>query len=580
VAASNEYSVAVVGAGPVGLSAALQLGMNGVDVLVLEQRGTQSTHPRAHVVNARTMELFRTWGIADVVCSAGLPPDLATGFGWLTSLSSDAFATLNYVDDHTAELHSPERLCSCAQDRVESALYDRVSEIDSVTVQFDSEVVALAEHEDGAVLTVRRNGLDHDVRARYVIAADGANSTVRDLSGISLSRSEPLGRRMNIYFHADLHEVTRSRPYMLWFVYAAKTQGILIVLDPTRWVYSVELDPQRDPPGDFGRPQCHELIRAAVGVDDLEVDVVSVMPWQVDMAVASRFRSGPVFLAGDAAHRFPPMGGFGMNSGIQDTHNLAWKLSAVLNGTAGESLLDSYDAERRPVADYNAAQSMDNARRQKQSAAMLTKQETLRQLASPDGEQIRNDIAAGIGMLSEEFHAQGQVFGSVYRSAAVIDDGTPACESTITDYRPTARPGARAPHVRLRTDSGRCVSTIELLDGHWTLLTFGDASAWRRAADHVQSEVGIPLRTFGIGEDFGDGVDLVDAEQPGVWRTVYGLDAGGAVVVRPDGHVATRWCRPPAQREEQALKIALACVLGRAGTTRTPASTAGAVRGR
>jgi len=116
---------------------------------------------------------------------------------------------------------------------------------------------------------------------------------------------------------------------------------------------------------------------------------------------------------------------------------------------------------------------------------MLTRRETLEQLASPDGGQIRNDIAAGIAMLSQEFHAQGQVFGSVYRSAAVIDDGTPACESTITDYRRTARPGARAPHIRLRTDSGKCVSTIELFNGQWTLLTLGDSAAWRRAADHV-----------------------------------------------------------------------------------------------
>src|SRR5882757_3492553 len=198
VSAPNEYSVVVVGAGPVGLSAALQLGVADVDVLVLEHRGAQSTHPRAHVVNARTMELFRSWGIAGAVCAAGLPPDLATGFGWLTSMSADAFATLDYVDNHTAELHSPERLCSCAQDRVESALYARISEIDGVTVQFGSEVVALTEYENGAMLALRHNDIDLYVRARYVIGADGANSTLRGLTGVELSRSNPLGRRMNI----------------------------------------------------------------------------------------------------------------------------------------------------------------------------------------------------------------------------------------------------------------------------------------------------------------------------------------------------------------------------------------------
>jgi hypothetical protein len=266
----------------------------------------------------------------------------------------------------------------------------------------------------------------------------------------------------------------------------------------------------------------------------------------------------PLFLAGDAAHQFPPMGGFGMYSGIQDAHNLAWKLAAVLRDDADPGLLDTYDAERRPVAVYNAERSMENARQQQEAAALMSSPEVLALMASAAGEELRAQFAAGVQLQKPEFHSQGQQFGYLYRSAAIVSDGTIAPESTISEYRPTASPGARLPHLRLITPDGRRVSTLEVAGDRWTLLVAGPAGAWPAAAPAVtRGQRGFrALQVITVG----DNADLREAE-PGAFLATYEVDKGGAVLVRPDGHVAARWPSAPAD-PAAALADVAGAVLG------------------
>ncbi|CAN5224828.1 FAD-dependent monooxygenase [soil metagenome] len=558
---TESFDVAIVGAGPVGLAAAIDLARRGRSVVVLERRENASTQPRAHVVNARTMEIFRGWGIAEPVKAVGLHPDLARGFSWLTAMSADALATLDYVDEETAERHSPERLCSCPQDLIESTLLQRLGEFPTAAVRFGTEVTAVDDHgQDGVDLTARTAKGTETVRARFVLAADGANSTVRSLVGAGLTRSAALGRRANIYFHADLSEVARDRPNILWFILSLETSGIFISLNGRdRWVYSVEVGPDTDVAAEFTDAHCVELLRLATGVPDLEPEIQSVLAWRVDMAIADRWRVGSVFLVGDAAHQFPPMGGFGMNSGIQDAHNLVWKLDAVLAGVAGDALLDSYEAERRDVALYNANRSMENAKNQQEAAAFMSNPEVLRLLAAEEGDEMRAIFAQGVEQQREEFHSQGQQFGFIYSSSAVVDDGTPAEESTVTLYMMSSHPGARAPHSRLRGSDGEVISTIDLFDRGWTVLSNGATKAWADAAQAAAENTGVALATASVVPAAANPLEYVD--ERGDWQARYGLAASGAVLVRPDGHVAARWQQAPADAGVE-LSAAIRSVLG------------------
>ncbi len=529
--------VVVIGGGPVGLSAAIGLGRLGVPVTLFERHSDTARHPRGHVVNVRTMEILRGWGLADQVRAAGLPAQRNIGTAFCVRMTGPLLGTIvsrgaDPVHDARVRSWGPEQKSSCPQDVLEPILKAGAEATPGVTIRFGAEVTALSQDADGVDVVVRTEGGDEEkVRAAYVIAADGAYSPTRDRLGISMSGADRIGNQMGVYFHADLWEHVKDHPYLLWWVYNAQASGVLIALDGrSRWTFNFAYDAEREDVASFTEGRCIELIREAVGVPDLDVDLRSARPWTMRAQTAERMRAGRVFLAGDAAHPLPPTGGQGMNTGVGDVHNLAWKIAAVLAGSAEPALLDTYETERAPVARFNVEQSHRNARVMADAGlgGMVRNDDDL--IASLEHLDAAGHAAlqASIESQRDHFDYHGQVLGVTYRSTAITDRGEPVPPLTIRDYVPVARPGSRAPHAWL--DADRTHSLLDDFVGPRFTLVTTEAGwpHWSRAFDEVAPELVVRVVD---AEDTSPDRDLV---------ALYELGDDGAVLVRPDGHVAAR----------------------------------------
>jgi 2-polyprenyl-6-methoxyphenol hydroxylase-like FAD-dependent oxidoreductase len=536
-----EIEVLVVGGGPVGLSCGLQLARAGVRTLLVERRPTLSQHPKAVGIHARTMEVFRGWGVADAIRTAGVPAERALGFGWLTRMTGFELGAIMLADDVERLMEfaqqCPEAPCFSSQTAVEPILLDAAQAHPSFEARFAAEATAVEQDDDGVVVTVR----GQPVRARYVIAAEGVRSRLRELCGITETAGAPYGASINVYFRApEISRYTKGRPFLLWWIVNRDTQGAFWPTGPDdRWIYNFSAAPGKE----YREELCADLVRKAVGADDLDVDILSVLRWEHEQAVADRWRAGRVFLAGDSAHRFPPHGGFGMNSGIQDSTNLAWKLVAVLRWGAADELLDTYEAERKPVAEFNAEQCELNTKKMAETGWLMPDPAELAAVEEPEGAALRQRIAEAVPKQREQFFSQGQQFGYLYESAAVVPDGRPPERSTVAEYRETAAPGARAPHLWLEEGER---STIDLLDGGFVLLAGRAGAEWLDGARDLSIELGVPITT--------QVVDTAGAER-------YGIEDDGAVLVRPDGHVGFR-ARSSADAPLDELGRALDRILG------------------
>src|SRR3712207_4659330 len=363
-----DVPVLVAGGGPVGLTASILLSRHGVRSLLVERHPGTAILPKARGINARTMEMYRQCGVEAAIRAAGLPAERTGLIVWTESLAGREIERRVPGRATPGNMAvTPTTNCLCAQDDLEPVLRRAAEAAAPDGLRFHTELTSLA-YDAGAVtgvLTDRATGAETPVRARYLVAADGAQSRARRMLGVRMVGEEGVYDSVNILFRADLRPWTEHRPAALYFVEQPELRGTFLTINgQDRWGFLIHsLRQYGFRPEDLTPDRCAALIRRAAGVPDLPVEVLGVSVWEASAVVADRYRDGPVFLAGDAAHEMPPTGGFGLNTGVQDAHNLAWKLAYVLRGWAEERLLDTYDVERRPVAHSNADFSFGNRRR-------------------------------------------------------------------------------------------------------------------------------------------------------------------------------------------------------------------------
>jgi 2-polyprenyl-6-methoxyphenol hydroxylase-like FAD-dependent oxidoreductase len=524
--------VIIVGAGPVGLGAALELARCGVRSVLIEKHDTTSWHPKTRNFNTRTMEIARGWGPAVYkrLRSIDTPP------GWKSPIRFTRTATgeqLGVIESNGFEGPGPDVSPAwpvmSSQELIEAILLDAVRATGMVDVRFATEATQLlrggSTDDESAALAIRSRstGATETLTGRALVAADGAASLIRDELGIELVGAKELSHIVNCYFRADIEPHLGDRKGVLFFVSNEHASGVLQPLDGAgRWLCQISVPPQDWSLEAFTRERARAWIRAAAGVEGLEPEVLSLGLWKLNATVAERFVQGRALLCGDAAHQFPPTGGLGVNTGLQGMHNVMWKLAWFVRGRAGWPLVATYETERRGVAQEITSQSLQNS---------INVQ--LINAAAVSGAQGALTAEQVVTASRRYGNHLGVEFGSVYQSSAVIADGTqpPQVADSYSDYVPSATPGARAPHVWLGQAEAR-LSTLDLFGSALTVLAAPAGGAWCSMAAEIEHELAVPIHRYRVGEP-----GLRDL---GGFTDAYGLGEDGAVLVRPDGHVAWR----------------------------------------
>jgi 2-polyprenyl-6-methoxyphenol hydroxylase-like FAD-dependent oxidoreductase len=421
-----------------------------------------------------------------------------------------------------------------SQELIEAILLDAVRATGRVDVRLATEATKLVRGgspgDEGAALEVRSRttGATETLTGRALVAADGAASLIRGELGIELAGSKELSHIVNGYFRADIEPHLGDRKGVLFFVASEHASGVLQPLDGAgRWLCQISVRPEEWSLDAFTHERARAWIRAAAGVEGLEPEVLSLGLWKLNATVAERFVQGRVLLCGDAAHQFPPTGGLGVNTGLQGMHNAMWKLAWFMLGRAGWSLVETYETERRGVAQRITSQSLQNSINVARIGA-----------AAIQGAQGKLTAEQVVTESRRYGNHLGVEFGTVYQSGAVVADGTqpPPVADSYSDYAASATPGARAPHVWLGHPEAR-LSTLDLFGSGFTLLAAPGGNAWCTVAAEVERELGVPIDRYRIGAP-----GLRDL---GGFTEAYGLGEDGAVLVRPDGHVAWRSATGP-----------------------------------
>jgi 2-polyprenyl-6-methoxyphenol hydroxylase-like FAD-dependent oxidoreductase len=538
-----EVPVLIVGGSLVGMSAAMLLGHHGIRSLAVEHHRGTAIHPRAAMITQRTMEILRTVGVEQIVLQKS--DEQFVQDGAIMAVETLAGKELAY---YIANLNegvrdvSPSLRLFITQSLLEPLLKSRATEL-GAELRFATEMISFVEDRDGVRAKVRHRdtGEISTVRARYMIAADGSHSKIRDLLGIRMLGHGVFSKSITIYFRGDVAPLLRGRSLSVIYVLNSTLSGFFRIEKPftsgflaVHWLGDPK-NPITDVSKDLTDERAYELLRAGLGDDNAPVKIENIMHWDATADTAERFQKGRVFLVGDSAHVMPPSGGFGGNTGVQDAHNIAWKLALVLKGLAGPDLLSTYDAERRPAAAFTVEQAY--SRYVTRSAPYLK---------SDDMQAIQNDLNIE--------------FGYTYDSRAIVPEGPRSGAIHENPRESKGRPGTRAPHIYLRRD-GRQISTLDLFDRNFTLLAGPEGNSWCESARAAGKRLAIPVDVHRVGAD-----GLTDPD--GAFAAAYGIAPTGAVLVRPDGFVAWRANTGEVASAEE-ISSALSSLLCREGLRRS-----------
>ncbi|MDB5516682.1 MAG: hypothetical protein JWQ17_3440 [Tardiphaga sp.] len=549
--AGFDVPVVIAGAGPVGLLTSILLSRQGIRNLVLEKREQINGLPRARGINVRSVEILTHLDLGARLASESLPPPWTQRFIYTETMAGEIVGVMpgNMAPGMVAAF-SPCDYRVAAQDRLDPMLYEKAITFPQAEVRFRHEVTGFTEHRDGIAVAVRASdGAEMTLRARYLIAADGGSSRLRGVAAISEAYHQTYNSFVAAFFHADLGRYTGGREGALIWTLAPGVEGVFHPLDgKTAWAAHIQFNPQLENPDIWTPETVVERVRAMIGApagEKPDIDLHKHYRYTLTASVSERLRKGRLILAGDAAHRTLPYGGWGLNTGIHSAHNLAWKLGTVMRGEAPEALLDTYDTERRESALVNCAFGKVNA------GHVAKLMMALRQSATPS--ERRALIAASRQYGNWTGLDLGVHYDGTQAPCAFVPDSVaaPAVENPVIDYVPHAKPGWRAPHFWVRTKaSGHRVSTIELFDGGFVVLAGPEGQAWCDAARAIDgSPKVIGYRVAADGDLVPEHADVC---------SLYGIARDGAVLVRPDGHVAFR-----APKAATNPKAALASTLDR-----------------
>ena len=500
----DRTKVLIAGAGPVGLSLAIELGLRGIDCIIAERGDGVLRVPRMSSVSSRGMEFCRRWGIAEKVRYAVWSRTHPFDFVYVSTMVGEELARFripSYREQEGKLAYSPEGAATCPQIYFDPILAEKAKSVPRVSVRYETRLESFEQDETGvqARLVDTQSGEDRLIAADYLVGCDGAGGIVRRRLGIPLDGLGPIATSVNVFFRspefARMHDKGWARFFRFFDDEGCWSEAIAID-GKELWRLSVFHDPTPDLTG-------VSYLRKLAGCE-FAYDILDVTPWERRDFLARSYRHGRVLIAGDAAHEMSPTGGAGMHTGICDAVNLAWKLAALYDGWAGPRLLDSYEVECRPVARQYLELS-------------TTSFDTISSL--PGATEFRDAVAADSGLLlrlspPEQFRAQ-----FCYEESPIcVVDGTPPPEGDAR-FVPSARPGTRAPHCWIA--DGR--STLDLFGGMFVLVRFGSPDANVEPLMAAASEQGVPL----------DVVDLDHADAAAIYEKPL-------VLVRPDGHVAWR----------------------------------------
>ncbi|HZR40112.1 MAG TPA: FAD-dependent oxidoreductase [Ktedonobacteraceae bacterium] len=506
--ADVHVPVLIVGAGPTGLTTALFLAQQQVPYMLIERHPGTAIHPRPIGLAARTMEVFRALGLEERVRKAAEPLSRSRGEIFVETLASADMTQVKRLNLDGKDLEtfdqlkeaelaiSPATGCLCNQAALEPVLFEAARERGG-DLRLQTELLSFEQDETGvtALIVDRRKGVQQRIRADYLVAADGANSlALRTLAILTKNFLLPETHTLAIDFRADLSEMVRGHEFILCTIETPEAPGLLMAINNhDRWLFQMPMYSKDEELTVPSAEHCRELVRKAIGIPDLAVEILGILPWEPQERLAERYQVGRVFLAGDAAHIILPTGGVGANLGIQDGQNLAWKLAAVYQGYADSALLSTYETERLLVARFAAEQEE------------ITDRE----------KTTDNELQARFGF---------------YSSSAILS----AEEGSQMDYTVLrGQPGSRVPHLWVE-HQGQRVSTLDITGHHFVLLTGLDSAGWYQAARECAAHFGIELPVYSIGPEG----DLSASE--GIWRQATDLPDHGMLLVRPDGFVAAR----------------------------------------